>query len=202
MRFEEDAFADAVLEFRAALHEATTDDERRGAQYGLGYVLAFSGEHDEALGLFEALHADAEARGDALAAHRALHQIGMVQRMGGDWQDARATFEREAALIRMLGDDPLAVSVNAYEQGWIALHQDEMDDAKRWLEHALETAQMSGDHIAVACAWRGLGDWYARNARGDDALQAWTSSRAAFLEAGDAKGALEIEVRINDLPTQ
>jgi tetratricopeptide (TPR) repeat protein len=198
-KFEADDFDAATLEFRAVLDAATSDDERRGAQYGLGYALAFSNAFDEARGLFETLHTDAVTRGDDGAAHRALHQVGMVQRMAGDWLAARDTFAHEAELIHALGDDPLAVSVNAYEQGWVALHLGEMASAKTWLDRALENASRTDDQIAVACAWRGLGDWYAKNARVDEALHAWNSSRAAFLRVGDARGATEIEACIRVL---
>ena len=173
-----------------------TGSQREQAQSGLGYSLAFSEQHAEARHIFEQLCLQATVRSDAEAEHRAVHQIGMVERMAGDWRAAQTCFEQERRLIESLGEPDLAVAVNAYELGLVALHLGEMTSARRWLDLSLERARRTADRTAVGCAWRALGDWHRQRGDSDGAQECWTAARAAFERAGDAKAGREMVRRL------
>ena len=198
--FEGNDYAGAEMSFLKLLNSPDSSaEQQRQASYGLGYVFAFSGRFDQAREIFENFYRDATANNDVRAAHRAIHQIGMVERMAGNWLTARMRFESEYEMIQQLERDDLAVAINSYEQGLVALHLNELEVSKSWFDRSLTSSLRCGDRIAVACAYRGLGDWHQRRGDLDAAAQSWNSSRSAFLEASDTKGAEEIDERLVDI---
>ncbi len=196
--FERKDHAEAERLYQSVLGDAArSDEEQGGARFGLGYVLAFTGRHDEARGCFEALHQEALERQDLEAAHRALHQVGMVERLAGRWASARQTFERERTLIAQLGDPDLAVSINAYELGLVALHEGRMEASRVWFERSLTCAQRTTDLVAVDCAHRGLGDWYRQQGDEESARAAWQAAREVFGQAQDLKSVTDMNQRLS-----
>ncbi len=159
--FEHDDYTKAEQGFRRILDlPELADEDQQQARYGLGYALTFSQQYEEARSLFLELQQESANRHDPGAQHRALHQVGMVERMAGNWPAAQETFEKERDLIALIGNADLAVAVNAYELGLVALHMGQSDRARAWLDLSLACAERTQDLICVGCAHRGLGDWY------------------------------------------
>lgn len=178
----------------------TSDEQGRHARFGLGYCLAFTNHFAEARAEFAGLREDAQMSGDCHAEHRALHQVGMVERMAGNWAAAQTCFEEEQGLIASLGNQDLPVSVNAYELAQIALYFNQPDPAKSWLETCLNSAIRSKDMVAVGCAYRGLGEWHQQYGARSDTLISWRAAAGAFAAAQDEQGLLDMERRIAALP--
>ena len=195
--FERDEYAQSEQQFRSILTLPTlTAADRQQAHFGLGYALAFSQQVEEAREIFATLRQEAATRGDLAFEHVALHQVGMVERMAGNWEAAQDCFECEREMIARLGNADLAVSVNAYELGTVAQHLGQQTEAKAWLDLSLARAEQTDDLIAVGCAHRGLGDWYAAQVQSGEALNCWRSAHASFLAAGDEKAASDVERRL------
>ena len=158
---------------------------------------AYTGRFSKARSVYQALLHDARARGDGWAAHRAQHQVGMVERLAGDWPAAQACFEAERQMIEALGCPDLPVSVNAYELGTVALHLGQPGRAKGWLDLCLETAACTTDRVALGCAHRALGDWHDVQGEATAATVQWRAAEAAFLAAGDSQAIADLQGRLN-----
>jgi tetratricopeptide (TPR) repeat protein len=192
--FEAENFAQAERDFRRARLESALATQ---ARHGLVYVFARTGRFEEARAECHLLQLEAQSHNDKSSEYVALHQLGMVERMAGEWQTALEIFKREQAVIASLENPPLAVSANAYEQGIICGKLERYPEAREWLALALEQAQLSGDPIAEACAYRGLGE-VAANAVMRKAML--LQSLAAFQRGGDTLGAAEIEDLLQQKP--
>jgi tetratricopeptide (TPR) repeat protein len=161
-----------------------------GARMGLVYVYARTGRFDEARDECRSLQLEASANNDPHGEYIAVHQLGMVERMAGQFERALEVFGAERVLIAQLESPPLAVSANAYEQGILHAKLGRLEAARDWLQTALEAGVLSGDATAEACALRGLGE-IAANDTMRKAL--FLQSIAAFERAGDEIGALEVK---------
>ncbi len=185
--FEAEDFTRAEQEFRKARFEPSTASD---ARHGLVYVFARTGRFDDARSECDLLRLEAQSQSDLEGEYVALHQLGMVERMAEEYPTALKIFVQEAKIVAQLGNPPLAVSANAYEQGIIYGKLEQFPQARQWLGVALEQAQLAGDPIAEACAYRGLGEM-AANATMKKAML--LQSKAAFERGNDALGAAEIE---------
>jgi tetratricopeptide (TPR) repeat protein len=185
--FEAEDFTRSEQEFRKARLEPSTATD---ARHGLVYVFARTGRFDDARSECDLLRLEAQSRSDLVLEYVALHQQGMVERMAEEYQTALKIFIAEAKIIAQLENSPLAVSANAYEQGIIYGKLEQFPEARQWLGVALEQAQLSGDPIAEACAYRGLGEIAANPTMRKAML---LQSKAAFERGHDALGAAEIE---------
>jgi len=195
--FTQDRSLDAATAFRTLLEdERSPEDEREQAEFGLGYALAFLGEFGEARQCFNHLRLQAAARGDLSAEHRALHQVGMVERMAQQWEAAHACFVEERLLIGHLGSPDLEVAVNAYEMGVVTLQQGQPAASRTWFERSLSHARQTTDLVAVGCAYRGLGDWERDQGHPREAVELWEASRQAFTQAGETKASEDVRLRI------
>jgi len=195
--FTEDRYAEAEQAFRQLIQdEFWSEAECDQARFGLGYALAFSDQFSEARELYLQLRHKASCQGDGGAEHRALHQLGMVERMAGDWLAAQHCFEEEAQLIQALGAPDLSVAINAYEQGWVALHLNQMERSRLWLGRSLEHARKTADHVAVGCALRGLGDWEQRQGDERQAAKYWMAALQVFEAIGNVQGVSGLQLRL------
>jgi hypothetical protein len=88
-------YRDAATALRRLAAQNRADEDGEQAAYGLGYALAFLGEFGDARAIFVHLRRPAAVRGDLSAEHRALHQVGMVERMAESWAAALACFSEE-----------------------------------------------------------------------------------------------------------
>ena len=142
------------------------------ARFALGYALAFQGRHAEALALYRGLY-------EETGSHRAVHQVGMVLRMAGRLEEALAVFEEEARLL--------------YERGYTWLLLGEEEASLAFLQASLTEAEASSDPLAQACAHRGLLEWHLRFGLTEEAQRHKEAAIRLFLEAGDRKGAEEVQ---------
>jgi tetratricopeptide (TPR) repeat protein len=198
--FEREDYLEAEQAFRTLLQSADTLEGQQQARYGLGYVLAFANRFDEATDIFNTVRVISLEHHDRVGEHRAVHQLGMVARMAEHWITAKKYFEEEHVLIEALGNEDLAVAINAYEQGMVRLQlPNEWNTSKAWFERSLKHALRSDDLIAIACAHRGMGDWHWAQADVQSATASFTSSRDAFASAKDVKGVTETEQRLASL---
>ncbi|GAA4007165.1 tetratricopeptide repeat protein [Deinococcus rubellus] len=173
-----------------ALFDTLPEDSRA---FGLGYVYAFTGRFEEARAIYTALRT--KNVGLPLE-HVCLHQLGMVERMAGEWNAALECFQEEAELIATLGDSPLPVSANAYELGTVWQALGEAQKAREYFEQAVQAQQASGDLVALGCGERGLGDWYAAQDERSKATAHWQAALEAFSEAGDAKAVQDVKEQL------
>jgi tetratricopeptide (TPR) repeat protein len=114
-------YRDAATAFRRLAAQNRADEDGEQAAYGLGYALAFLGEFGDARAIFVRLRRPAAVQGDLGAEHRALHQVGMVERMAEPWSAAHACFIEERQLIERLRSPDLEIAVNADEMGIVEL---------------------------------------------------------------------------------
>ncbi|WP_117237721.1 tetratricopeptide repeat protein [Thermus sediminis] len=153
------------------------------ARFALGYALFFAGRHGEALALYRDLY-------QKTGSHRALHQVGMVLKGMGRLREALEVFEEEA---RLLPNDPLARSVNLYEQGHVRLLLGEKEASRERLEACLREAERALDPRNLACAHRALLEWHLRFGSPREAQRHKEAAIRGFLAAGDRRGAQEVE---------
>ena len=162
----------------------------REARGGLVYVYARTGRFEEARDLCEALQLEAVALGDLALEYAALHQLGIVERLAGQFETALEVFALERTVIARLSQPPLAVCANAFETGVLHAKLGRLEIGRDWLRIALEAAQLSGDLGAQASVLRALGE-VAVNPTMRRALL--LQSHAAFVEHGDGDSALEVK---------
>ena len=167
-----------------------TPSVTREARGGLVYVYARTGRFIEAREGCEALRLEAVALGDLALEYAALHQLGIVERLAGQFETALEVFASERTVIASLGQPPLARCANAFESGVLHAKLGRLKLGRDWLRIALESAQLTGDLGAQASVLRALGE-VASNVTMRRALL--TQSRAAFVEHGDRDSALEVE---------
>lgn len=179
------ADAEAILDADSALRASAP------GRMALGYILAFTGRLGEAREVYAGLRNEARELGNDLAEHVALHQLGMVERMGGNLDTALAVFEEERSLIKP--EDEHAASVNAYELGYVNLLRGNLDEARVWLTACRELSERGDDPIALGCAWRGLGELAARQGNSDEAREAYVRAKTAFLDGEDEDGVRSVE---------
>ncbi|MFC3831894.1 MULTISPECIES: tetratricopeptide repeat protein [Deinococcus] len=192
----QDDYAAAEQSFRAVLADPETiNTQRYEARFGLGYCLAHTGNVDDARDIYTQLRHEARAGASALPEHVVLHQIGMVERLAGDWEAAARCFQEERTMIEGLGNDPLAVAINAYELGFVALHLGHTEESKTHFEESLESAWRTTDSITLGCAHRGLGDWHAKYGERSEALRHWAAAERAFTSAGADSAVQDIQER-------
>jgi tetratricopeptide (TPR) repeat protein len=185
--FEEGKLEQAEQLYRQQLE---ANPKHEAALHGLGYVLAEQKRFEEAEGCYLELLNLARHRNDPIASHRAIHQLGMVQRIAGRYEEALVSFQTEAEIML---NEPLAISANAYEQGYIHLKLGDYAEAEGWMEKAVQNALASGDKIALGCALRGTGELFLAMGILRDAQGFLEQAKAAFLEGNDPKGAADVE---------
>jgi tetratricopeptide (TPR) repeat protein len=172
----------------------------RNALHMLAFVKSHQGDFVEARQIYTSLRLDAVSRGDRSSEAVALHQLGMVERLAGEYGAAISLFEQEFALrSKHLPDDYLGFSANLYEQGYIALLKGELDRAHGLLFQALRCSADVSDYICAACASRGLGEVEAARRNFLEARQYFLLSMRDFLRAGDERGANEVKGYIRQL---
>ncbi|SFD10713.1 hypothetical protein [Butyrivibrio sp. YAB3001] len=158
---------------------------------GLIYVEAFSKNYELARNYAKKLISITLNEDDR---HIYLHQLGMVERMAENYETALAIFADEESIIKTAfpnGYDKL--SANMYEQGYINYKIGKFSVAKELMETAVILAEQSDDPICKACAYRGMGETLSSLDFGDKAKTYYAKAIEEFRQAGDMKGAQEVE---------
>jgi len=155
---------------RAALADATTDDERAGVLTQLARLASWRDGFDEASSLLDEAEALAGESGEARA--RLLLERGRVHRQTGGGAEALPL--AEAAFETALAADAYFVAADAAHA--CAL----LGGMKAWTERGLELA----DRHEAARYWRGtlllnLGDWQSERGEHEAALATYEAALAA-----------------------
>ncbi len=191
------AFDQGDLEQARALYEQHLKNHPQDeqARFGLGYVLVQLGEFNEAETLYQGLFEEAVQHHDPRA-HQAMHQIGMIHRVQGDYERALHAFEQEKPLIP---DDFFPKAINAYELGMCLLRLGNLEKASVELYSSLFFAQKSTDLIAQACAYRGIGELHLAQDNFSEAQPAFLEAMRCFDTAGEKRGVEDIVEYIKEL---
>lgn len=183
----ETVYLDCYRQVNAANHEVYTS-----VLMGLIYVESFLEKYDEARKYAEILVRIANSDEEK---HVAIHQSGMVERMAGNYSDAKTLFQQEVELIHMaFADNDLLLSANFYEQAYVELKTGSIDLAEEIMRLSLEHAIKAKDSICIGCAYRGMGEII--KVRGDavHAMQWFYKAIEAFSDAGDLIAVEEVKV--------
>ncbi|HEY9840432.1 MAG: hypothetical protein ACAI44_15835 [Candidatus Sericytochromatia bacterium] len=145
-------------------------------RYQLGYtaVLIAQGQYREAVALLEEMH---EITQDSLW----LHQMGRAAREAGKLDTARAHFMAEQASLPH--DAHMALALNAFELGSIALEEQKISVAFHYARHSLECAKKANDPIIEGYAYRLLGDVRKALKEIEKAMDCYEASREALNHA-------------------
>lgn len=189
---EENWWLDAEQLYRRAIKEAKEFDEQylNDTLHMLAFTLAMKKEFPESRSIYEQLLSVATNDSDKAIV---LHQIGMVYRLEKQYDKAIESFSKEKILReKSLQNDFVGFSANAYEFGFIALERDQFKQAFTYFSQALEHGKAADDLICIACAYRGLGSYYAQAEEEIKAIESFRSSISAFEEARDSIGAEKV----------
>lgn len=165
------------------------------ARFGLGYVYVNLGHYEEAEELYQGLYQEALESQDPRG-HQAMHQIGMLRRVQGDYAGALTAFEQEKLLIP---DDAFPRAINTYELGMCHLRLGNTEKASVELHTSLFYAQRSTDLIAQACAYRGIGELHLAQDNYTEAQPAFLEAIRCFEAAGEKRGVEDIVEYIKEL---
>jgi tetratricopeptide (TPR) repeat protein len=126
-------------------------------QEDLGKGSLFAGEWEKALGYFEALLADANARGDALARARFLKWLGMVHQERAEFDQALKRYEEALAVAKSLSNKvELAECHNS--MGDALWYKGEHAKAIEAYRRAADNAESAGHKASIGTAYIGIGN--------------------------------------------
>lgn len=127
--------------------------------------------------------------------HKALHQVGYVERSAGNLETALSIYENERQEIS--NSDQVALGANLYELSYCNLLLGNNERALHFF-HKYELLDFEEpDLIERACFYRLKGDLFAAN-NIESAKIAYMKSLSYFKEANDDVGASEIQSRLLD----
>lgn len=170
---------------------AKTQEEVDSANWGMGYALVKLGQFSDAKTIWEEIFSRTKD-------HKALHQIGMVERESGNYSRAFDVYQKESEMIDE--SDILAKSVNLYELSYCSHLKRDGASAQRYLDEYRKFTGKSGDLIEEACFLRLEGDIFS-NIDVKRAKASYELSLKKFQAASDAAGSHEILQRLEKLKT-
>ena len=198
--FDKGELARAADLYQRVLEAHASEDLHAHALYGLGFVRSQQGRFLEARGLYLKLLERAKAQGNLTAQHRAMHQLGMVERLAERYKTALYWFQREHGLLEHLTEGrAVALSANLYERGYVTFLAGDPQAGKRLLRDSLTYANGADDPMCQGCALRTLGEVAAAGGAVDEARGHWRSSLRHFEKAGDRVASNEVRTRLNTL---
>ena len=205
LRLAFDAFDKGELERAADLYQRVleahaSEDLHAHALYGLGFVRSQQGRFLEARGLYLKLLERAKAQGNLTAQHRAMHQLGMVERLAERYETALHWFQREHGLLEHLTEGrAVALSANLYERGYVTFLAGDPQAGRSLLRDSLNYADEADDPMCQGCALRALGEVAAAGGAVDEARGHWRSSLRHFEKAGDRVASDEVRTLLDTL---
>jgi len=174
--------------------EDLNSDEYNQVLHGLGYVKASLNKFDEARNLYKELITIALSENNKMNHCIAVHQVGMVERMAENYDEALNTFQLEATLLKDYEiDSALNWSANFYEQGYVFLKMGNIESAQQLMDESLQFARQSKDAISMGCAYRGFGEIYQTKGEALLAKQSFHKAKDAFKRANDHIAMQEID---------
>ena len=165
----------------------------------MGYVLLAEKDYASCTHIFEKYILLAQQNEDKEHEHIGLHQLAMIYRDQGDFHKALKLIEDEEKIVEeYFPNDNLKKAVNNYEQGYVRLKLNNLDEALTFMNLSLELSLETDDVISQACSYRGLGEIYL--ALKDTELSNRHFKRAIelFESVGEFEGIKEIEELIHE----
>ena len=164
----------------------------------MGYLLLAEKDYASCTRIFEKYILLAQQNEDKEHEHIGLHQLAMIYREQGNFHKALKLIENEEEIIEEhFPNDNLKKAVNNYEQGYLRLKLNNLNEALAFMNLSLEQSLETDDVISQACSYRGLGEIYL--ALEDKGLANTHFKRAIelFESVGEFEGIKEIEELIN-----
>ena len=164
----------------------------------MGYLLLAEKDYASCTRIFEKYILLAQQNEDKEHEHIGLHQLAMIYRDQGDFYKALKLIEDEEKIIEeYFPNDNLKKAINNYEQGYLRLKLNNLNEALTFMNLSLEQSLQTDDVISQACSYRGLGEIYL--ALEDKGLANTHFKRAIelFESVGEFEGVKEIEELIN-----
>ena len=164
----------------------------------MGYLLLAEKDYASCTRIFEKYILLAQQNEDKEHEHIGLHQLAMIYRDQGDFHKALKLIEDEEKIIEeYFPNDNLKKAINNYEQGYLRLKLNNLNEALTFMNLSLEQSLETDDVISHACSYRGLGEIYL--ALEDKGLANTHFKRAIelFKSVGEFEGVKEIEELIN-----
>ncbi len=199
--FDQGKLQDAEKLYDECLAELTgrRSSEYKQVLHGIGYVKAHLNKFIEAREAYRELLLLAEEEQDKEEQAVALHQLGMVERMAGNLDEAFAYFQQEHQRIEDIEENKhLMLAANYYEQGYLHLLKNEKALAENLMNQSLDHAKLSGDQIAIACAYRGLGELHLKSSERKQARNFLQQAIRYFKKGNDFQAIKEIEMLLEN----
>ncbi|WP_422123327.1 tetratricopeptide repeat protein [Planococcus sp. X10-3] len=166
----------------------------KAALNGIGYVKSFQGQFGKATAYYQELLEISKRESNLKEEAMALHQLGMVGRMAGNYQQATEFFIAEGEIwTRHFPDFYVGFAANFYERGSIAIKEKKYTEATILLKQSLEYAVLSKSLVAQGCAYRGLGELGVATSKFEKAENAFQKALSVFKEAEDSVAVEEMQ---------
>jgi len=179
--------------------QATTD---YNALNLLGYIYLEDGKIDKAESTYQQWLQLSRKNHDIEQEHIALHQLAMVYRMREDYGQALELIQQEARIIEQhFPNNLLKQSVNNYEQGYLRMKLQQLNEAVSFMAQSLTQAEQTDDLIAQACAQRGMGEICVAQHKPSLARKYFKRAIQLFEQDGDTIGAQEVQLLMSQLLT-
>lgn len=176
--FEDKDYSKAKKLWQSAIDSNPED----GVLSGHCYTLCALKDFDEARRIYNSLWYKTNS-------HIYLHQLCMVEREAGNYEQALSFIQREAKVLDK--DNDLAVAANLYEQGKLKQLMGMMDHALAIAQECEMKASKCDDLIMKACASRLLDEIYA-SSNAEASAQYMLKAANFFIEAKDEVGLSEV----------
>ena len=160
----------------------------------MGYLLLAEKDYASCTHIFEKYILLAQQKEDKEYEHIGLHQLAMVYRDQGDFHKALKLIEDEEKIIeKYFSSDNLKKAVNNYEQGYVRLKLNHIDEAFKFMFLSLEQSLETDDVISQACSYRGLGEIYLAFDDTQLANMHFEKAIELFKSVDESEGIKEIE---------
>ena len=188
--------------YRLVLQQAEAENKiYKSAVNGLAFTYSLQKDFERARELYRNLYKLVCLQNDRKWQAITLHQLGMVERLAGNFQKAQQLFQHEYEFrVLNLPDDLAGFSANYYEQGYVYLKLKFLTQAEQAMSEALKMALQAGDTMCLGCSYRGLGEVYVALGDFNRAKENFSLSIRVFEQLGDKIAALEVQKLAARLP--
>lgn len=197
--FESDQLAEAEAIYDECLTILDENSEKYiGALHWLGYVKSGLEKFSEARLIYRKLKEKAKSKLNVQDELIAIHQLGMVERMAENYDEAQKLFDDELNLLKEKKPDfHVGFAANYYERGYILLKKGMLAEAEDLMVQSLHYSEQSNDLIALGCSLRGLGEIFS--AKGDlEMAKGYFEQSIQAFKKGDSSVAVREVINLID----
>lgn len=178
----------------------TKNEQYKNAANGLAFTYSLQNDLARAREVYRNLYELVCHEDDLKWQAITLHQMGMVERLAGNFREAQQIFQREYDFRAInLPSDLAGFSANQYEQGYLFLKLGCFAEAEQAMSRGLEMAQRAEDGMCIGCSHRGFGEIYLALGDLKRAQEQLLLSLKAFEQVGDRIAVLEIHKLVESL---